>query len=258
MRRIFIGPIVIGTLIIMVMLSYNLCTKKGLATIFKAKALIQKNTNVIIDKHSNNTVNYTVKNEEQSKTTTEENVEILPEKAEKINSGKSNETNTSKNEVTKVVQLSNVQSNIENQLYQYMNYEKNQLSVLDTAQKLHDGNLHNACVYFVSESLRRIGINIPKSTSTTDILTSELKSKGWKVNSDLTKLLPGDICFTTLESDKVRPVHTYIFMGWKEPGNYNYAYICDNQAYKYGISYHIRNINFAINNSSAFSYFMYK
>ena len=39
------------------------------------------------------------------------------------------------------------------------------------------------------------------------------------------------------------PSHTYIFMDWVEEGNFDYAYICDNQAKDYNNQiYHIRNI----------------
>ena len=37
--------------------------------------------------------------------------------------------------------------------------------------------------------------------------------------------------------------HTYVFMAWVKEGNYDYAYICDNQTKDYENKiYHIRNI----------------
>ena len=45
----------------------------------------------------------------------------------------------------------------------------------------------------------------------------------------------GDVVFTTdakLDPNG-RPTHTYIFMGWVDPGNYDYAWIVDNQARYY-------------------------
>jgi hypothetical protein len=110
---------------------------------------------------------------------------------------------------------------------------------------LNEGKSSNACVYFVSEVLRKTDYSIPDSTCNTAQMVSLLKEKGWNKNSDYKKLKPGDICFSTdySGSNSGKPTHTYIFMGWVEEGSYEYAYICDNQAKDYeGKTYHVRNI----------------
>ncbi len=52
-----------------------------------------------------------------------------------------------------------------------------------------------------------------------------------------------DICFT-MDSNHGNgaPAHTYVFMAWVSPDNYDYAMVCDNQADRYGTVYHKRNI----------------
>jgi hypothetical protein len=56
---------------------------------------------------------------------------------------------------------------------------------------------------------------------------------------------------------------SFIFMRWVKAGNYDYAYICDNQAkdYKNNV-YHIRNIKITdkVNgfNKDAFAFFLFE
>lgn len=64
---------------------------------------------------------------------------------------------------------------------------------------------------------------------------------GWHQSKSLSELLPGDICFTTPNSEG-HFTHAYIFMGWVEQKKFDYAYVCDNQSYDYGTTLHIRNI----------------
>lgn len=149
------------------------------------------------------------------------------------------------------------QSTLGTDLYNYlMNYDNRQ-SVLNTAIELHDGITSNNCVYFTSEALRRVGLtDLPNSVANTVTLTSQLQSRGWQTSSDLSKLLPGDICFTTSYGDG--PTHAYTFMGWVSQGDYDYGYVCDNQGYDYDDNaYHKRNISFATSAKDALSYFMY-
>jgi hypothetical protein len=115
--------------------------------------------------------------------------------------------------------------------------------VADRANVLHGGNLHNSCVYYASEALRRIGVKLPDSISLIPPFIDELKKQGFKTSYNLKNLKPGDICFTTDESGVVggRPTHTYVFMGWDSPG---VAWIADNQLYDYGDVYHTRSIDF--------------
>jgi len=149
------------------------------------------------------------------------------------------------------------QSTIGTNLYNYlMNYDNRQ-SVLNRAVELHNGITSNNCVYFASEALRRAGLtDLPNYVANTVTLTSQLRSRGWETSTDLSMLLPGDICFTT--SYGYGPTHTYTFMGWVSEGSYEYAYVCDNQGYDYGCNdYHKRNISFATPTKDALSYFMY-
>ncbi|MPW26115.1 hypothetical protein GC105_09955 [Alkalibaculum sp. M08DMB] len=91
-----------------------------------------------------------------------------------------------------------------------------------------------------------------------------LQERGWKKERDYTKLKRGDVCFTTDSKGNKNggPTHTFIFMGWVKEGNYDYAYICDNQTKDFdGKILHIRNIKnkgyFNGNGKDAFSFFMY-
>ncbi len=150
-----------------------------------------------------------------------------------------------------------IQSQIGTNLYNYlMNYDNRQ-SVLDRAVELHGGDTSNNCVFYASEALRRAGMtDLPESVANTNQLTSQLQSRGWQTSTDLSKLLPGDICFTT--SYGSGPTHTYTFMKWVDPKSFDYAYICDNQGYDYnGDAYHKRNIDFETPTKDCLSYFMY-
>ncbi len=113
------------------------------------------------------------------------------------------------------------------QLFKYMTNVNNQLSVDSTAVALHDGITSNNCVYFTSEALRRIGVNIPTSTANTYQLENILKNMGFVYSYDFSQIKPGDIVFTN------NYTHVYIFMGWDKDG---YAYIVDNQRTSFGNS----------------------
>lgn len=164
------------------------------------------------------------------------------------------------------VQQVKVNGNIKDlrkRMFSYMKNESNQQEVYQAAIALNGGKSANTCVYFLSEVLRRNGIDIPKSTANTSQILSILKGMGWKKDTDYRNLKPGDIGFTTdAYGDKNGiPTHTYIFMGWVEEGNYEYAYIVDNQAKDYNNQvYHISNIkNVGEANGytkEAFSFFM--
>ena len=130
---------------------------------------------------------------------------------------------------------------------------------------LNNGSSINSCVYFISEVLRmndeKIADNVCNTTQILDIM----KTEGFKKERDYKKLKSGDVVFTTdaMLNPMGVPTHTYIFMGWKEEGLYDYAYICDNQANDYdGKIYHLRNIvNLETkdgNTKEPFGFFMYK
>jgi hypothetical protein len=148
-------------------------------------------------------------------------------------------------------------------IYDYMNTEENRQQVFLDAMALNNNSSENACVYFVSEVLRKNNYSMPNATAHTTQLVSILEKDGWKKVYDYKKLQPGDICFTTdyYGDTKGYPTHTYVFMGWVEEGNYDFAYICDNQAKDYDDQIlHIRNIKdrVVLNGitKDAFSFFM--
>ena len=152
---------------------------------------------------------------------------------------------------------------LKEQLHQYMLEKANRLEVFQSAVAQNDGKTMNTCVYFVSEALRQNNIPIPGGTCNTTQLISELKSKWWHKDESYQNLKPGDIVFTTDTAGNKygKPTHCYIFMKWAEEGNYDYAYICDNQANDYGGNlYHIRNIKNpeTVNGATkeAFAFFM--
>lgn len=140
-------------------------------------------------------------------------------------------------------------SNVNFRLFKYMTDINNEQSVDQRAIALHGGRNDNNCVYFASEALRRIGLNIPNSMCNTYQFENLLKNYGFKPCSDLSYLKPGDIVFTNNYS------HVFIFMGWDTDG---YAYIVDNQKYNYGNSIlHKRKIyeNTAISDRSTHFYY---
>lgn len=148
-------------------------------------------------------------------------------------------------------------------IYNYLQNQKNRLTVYETASKLNNNSTQNACVYFLSEVLRKNDYSVPNSVCNTGQLISYLKARGWSKSTDYKALRPGDICFTTDEKGNKNgvPSHTYIFMGWVKQGSYDYAYVCDNQAKDYGGKiYHIRNIKIKGSangyEKDAFSFFM--
>lgn len=115
-------------------------------------------------------------------------------------------------------------SNTNYQLFKYMTYPSNQVSVDQTAVVLHGGITSNNCVYFASEALRRIGVGLSTDTCNTYDLERKLLYMGFVPCYDLSQLKPGDIVFTN------NYTHVYIFMCWDTDG---YAYIVDNQSYNF-------------------------
>ncbi|MCY6959782.1 hypothetical protein [Clostridium brassicae] len=154
-------------------------------------------------------------------------------------------------------------SHLRKSVHTFLSDKKNRTIAFSDAIKLHNGKSENSCVYFVSEVLRKNNYEIPKNMASVANFIPFLKGKGWVKERNYKKLKPGDICFSTDNRGNKYglPTHTYIFMGWVKEGNYDYAYICDNQAkdYKNKI-YHIRNMNIIDeangNRKDAFSFFM--
>jgi len=145
-------------------------------------------------------------------------------------------------------------------VYNFLQDKKNRIEVYSSAIQLNKGSSENTCVYFISEVLRKNNFKVPMETSNTSQFMSFLKENGFKKQSNYKKLMPGDICFAT-DANEGFPTHTYVFMKWVKEGNYDYAYICDNQAKDYkGKIYHIRNINVVAKSNGfikdAFAFFM--
>ena len=135
----------------------------------------------------------------------------------------------------------------QNKFFNYLSLESNRQNVLKKALPLNNRHYVNACVYFMAEALRQTGVVIPNTTCNTTELISQLKNKGWTRNSDYKNLRPGDICFTMDNNHgNGAPAHTYVFMGWISPNNYDYAMVCDNQADRYGTVYHKRNLMYTM------------
>ena len=166
--------------------------------------------------------------------------------------------------ITKLdMKLSN--SYVTNDIYNFLQSEGNRREVYGAAIDLNEGSSANTCVYFIAEVLRRNNFNVPNETSNTKQIISIFTEKGFEKRSDYENLTPGDICFTTDNNGGTSgfPTHTYVFMKWVKEGNYDYAYIVDNQAKDYNDDvYHIRNINVRTRSNGfdkdAFSFFMKK
>ena len=129
-------------------------------------------------------------------------------------------------------------------LYLYMSVLENRNSVFARAVALHYGDPHNTCALTASEALRRIGIDIPTPTCTTDVIGSELSARGYTMQMNLRLLQPGDICFTTDAYGNLtagHSTHTFIFMGWANAEK-TMMNICDNQVSIYGSVFHVRAI----------------
>lgn len=130
---------------------------------------------------------------------------------------------------------SSFHSSVEYNLYYYMLNPDNEVSVHNRAIALHGGITSNNCVYFQAEALRRIGFNISDSMANTIHFGDLLTKLGFKKDTNIGNLKPGDIVFTQGYT------HTYTFMGWVTPGKYDYAYIVDNQARSFGGQvFHVR------------------
>lgn len=158
-----------------------------------------------------------------------------------------------------------IRDNLEVSIYETLSNNKIRIEIYNRAISLNGGSSANSCVYFLSEVLRRNGMKINDSICNTSQLISIMEKEGFKIERDYTKLRPGSICFTTdskLDRNGI-PTHTYVFMGWKEEGSYDYAYICDNQAKDYdGKIYHLRNMKNVENRGGLikepFSFFLSK
>lgn len=126
-------------------------------------------------------------------------------------------------------------SSIQYKMYNYMLSASHQNEVTNEAINLHDGDVHNTCVYFMSTVLRKAGVNIPLSTGYTTTLKNQLEERGWVRDTNMDNLKPGDIVFCGTS-------HVYMFMGWADKGK-KIANIVDNQRHIYGTVYRTRYVN---------------
>ncbi|AFM43040.1 Bacteriophage peptidoglycan hydrolase [Desulfosporosinus acidiphilus SJ4] len=147
-------------------------------------------------------------------------------------------------QVNKSLKINAPEVYLNKKLYDYLSKEANRQKVIKRALQLNNGQYRNACVYFVAEALRQNGVKLPDTTCNTRGLINQLEHRGWTRSSAYKNLQPGDICFTMDQNNCSLgdPAHSYIFMGWVLPNNYDYAYVCDNQADRYGKIYHERNV----------------
>lgn len=137
-------------------------------------------------------------------------------------------------------------------LSNYLKSAANISSVLNRAVALHGGDGSNLCVYFSSESMRRVGVAVPTSMCSTGNYLSYLRAHAYIASYNKKELTAGSICFTTHGTHGSDPTHTFIFMGWVNPGNYTLAYVADNQ----GNSVHVRNMG-VTDATEAFGLFMH-
>ncbi|MDU1054173.1 SH3 domain-containing protein [Clostridium baratii] len=139
-----------------------------------------------------------------------------------------------KKETVKEVKETKFHSKLQENLYNYMMDPEHQESVHLKAIELHNGDTSNNCVFFTSEALRRVSVDIPKNIAYTTNLEKELVKRNWGKVTDLSKLEAGDICFAG-------EAHAYIFMGWANEEK-TVAYVVDNQKARFGSTYHERGL----------------
>lgn len=144
----------------------------------------------------------------------------------------------------------------------HLNYlmasKANRDSVEDAAAKLNYNSETNTCVYFASESYRRVGFSIPTWVCNTSQLIPQLASAGWKKDNNKDDLLAGDQCFTKNDGTGY-PTHTYTFVKWVNENDHSWAYIVDNQRSSFGDGLHKRDIELVDTDKfDKFQFFMYK
>lgn len=144
----------------------------------------------------------------------------------------------------------------------HLNYlmasKANRDAVEDAAAKLNGNSETNTCVYFASESYRRVGYSIANWVCNTHQLTDKLSNDGWKKDYNKDHLLSGDQCFTNNDGTGY-PNHTYTFVKWVNENDHTLAYIVDNQRSIFGDGLHKRDILIVDTDKfTAFQFFMYK
>lgn len=161
-------------------------------------------------------------------------------------------------QVSSVSNGSRTQSDIQVKHLNYLMASKaNRDSVEDAAASLNGNSESNTCVYFASESYRRVGLSIPTWVCNTHQLTDKLTSYGWKKDSNKDDLISGDQCFTKNDGTGY-PTHTYTFVKWVNDNDHTWAYIVDNQRSNFGDGLHKRDILIIDTDQfDKFQFFMY-
>ena len=179
-----------------------------------------------------------VTEEKDSSTKAEEsvtkNVKDTTETKKDVQKDTSKAKDEPKKETVKEVKETKFHSKLQENLYNYMMDPEHQESVHLKAIELHNGDTSNNCVFFTSEALRRVSVDIPKNIAYTTNLEKELVKRNWGKVKDLSKLEAGDICFAG-------EAHAYIFMGWANEEK-TVAYVVDNQKARFGSTYHERGL----------------
>ena len=170
----------------------------------------------------------------KAKESVTKNVQDTTETKKDVQKDTSKTKDEPKKETVKEVRETKFHSKLQENLYNYMMDPNHQESVHLKAIELHNGDTSNNCVYFTSEALRRVSVDIPKNIAYTTNLEKELVKRNWGKVTDLSKLEAGDICFAG-------EAHAYIFMGWANEEK-TVAYVVDNQKARFGSTYHERGL----------------
>ena len=183
------------------------------------------------EKDSSTKAKEAVKKDVQDVTETKKDV---TETKKDVQEDKSKTKDEPKKETVKEVRETKFHSKLQENLYNYMMDPEHQESVHLKAIELHNGDTSNNCVFFTSEALRRVSVDIPENIAYTTNLEKELVKRNWGKVTDLSKLEAGDICFAG-------EAHAYIFMGWANEEK-TVAYVVDNQKARFGSTYHERGL----------------
>ena len=109
-------------------------------------------------------------------------------------------------------------------------YRNNYSRIQKEVATFHTGSY--GCAAYASTALKLYGFPI-KQVKVTNQLENQLKEKGWKKITDLTKLQKGDVVFTSKSTSNIPGTwsHVYVFQGYLS--GRRYAYVTDNYG-KYG------------------------
>ncbi|MEG2353107.1 MAG: hypothetical protein RSB70_00525 [Clostridium sp.] len=146
-----------------------------------------------------------------------------------------------------------------NKIYEYAKSDDNRQTSLDKAIELNQGSSSGVSAIMISQILRNNGYEVPEDVYSTSALRNYLSDNGFTKETDLSKLKPGDICFTK-DMDQIEdtPSHTYIFIKWIEEGKTSFAQVVDSHVKDYGATLHERNIDETVDGKDNLNYFYTK